>query len=87
MLSCQGSLLIFMTGSGFLSLEVFELPWLLIVIAGVVPGAVARELELHQSPRTPVPLVGTSHHQRPRPVAAGLLHRTDAVRTDPALTD
>ncbi|MCE9591360.1 MAG: O-antigen ligase family protein [Planctomycetes bacterium] len=39
-LGCQTSLLIFAFGGLFLSLEVFELPWLLIMLAGVFPAAV-----------------------------------------------
>src|SRR5690606_21483594 len=39
-LATQTSLLIFAIGAVFLSLEVFELPWLLIVLGGVAPQAV-----------------------------------------------
>ncbi len=43
-LATEGSLVIFAFGAVFLSLEMFELPWLLIVIAGLLPGAVERHL-------------------------------------------
>ncbi|MCC7193066.1 MAG: O-antigen ligase family protein [Phycisphaeraceae bacterium] len=42
--ACQSSLLIFAFGAGFLSLEVFELPWILMVLSGVLPGCVQNEL-------------------------------------------
>ena len=38
-LGCETSLLIFAFGGVFLSLEVFELPWALLVVAGVMPDA------------------------------------------------
>jgi len=44
-LACETSLFIFAFGGMFLSLEVFELPWLLIVIAGIMPGAVQHHIE------------------------------------------
>lgn len=46
-LSAQASLISFAFGGVFLSLEVFELPWLLIVVAGVLPGLLERHLEEH----------------------------------------
>src|SRR6185369_16260471 len=49
-LACQASLITFSFGAMFLSLEVFELPWLLIVLAGVMPAAVKREIEQPQKP-------------------------------------
>lgn len=43
-LAVQASLVIFAINGIFLSLETFELPWLLIVLAGVLPGVVRRRL-------------------------------------------
>lgn len=45
-LSCQASLILFMFGGAFLSLEVFETPWLIIAMAGAMPRIVRHELEL-----------------------------------------
>ena len=44
-LGCEGSLLIFAFGGVFLSIEVFELPWLFIVLAGVMRGATEHHLD------------------------------------------
>jgi len=44
-LSAQASLVLFAFGSVFLSLEVFETPWLVIAMASTMPGIVADELE------------------------------------------
>ena len=44
-LGCQTSLIIFAVGACFLSLETFELPWLLMALAGVLPRAVQHEIE------------------------------------------
>ncbi|MFP4145595.1 MAG: O-antigen ligase family protein [Phycisphaeraceae bacterium] len=41
LLACQASLLAFAVDGMFLSLDSFELPWLLLVLAGVAPAAVA----------------------------------------------
>ncbi len=43
-LGCQGSLIMFMTGGVFLSLEAIELPWLIMAMAGVLPMALERHL-------------------------------------------
>lgn len=43
-LSCQASLIAFVFGGLFVSLEVFELPWLLIALAGVMPRVIEQEL-------------------------------------------
>lgn len=70
-LACQAALIIFAFGGVFLSLEVFELPWLLMVLAGVFP-AVARQHIEHQAavPATTVPIVpikaGRRRMLRPR---------------------
>lgn len=46
----EGSLIVFTFGAIFLSIEIFELPWLLLVLAGVFPTAVeSRIKELNQS--------------------------------------
>ncbi len=44
-LACQGSLLIFIFDGMFLSLEMFETPWLLLVIAGVLPRVMRKHLD------------------------------------------
>ena len=44
-LGCEASLAIFAVGGVFLSLEVFELSWLFLVLAGVTPGALALHLD------------------------------------------
>lgn len=54
LLGCQASLLIFAVGAMFLSLEVFELPWVLAVMAGVAPIVLREEL-----PR----ILGISHEE------------------------
>jgi probable O-glycosylation ligase (exosortase A-associated) len=58
-LACQTALLIFSIGAVFLSLEVFELPWLLMMLGGVLPGIVQRRLGLDDrepaAPRQPLP--------------------------------
>lgn len=69
MLACQTSLIIFSLGGVFLSLEVFELPWLLIVMAGVAPAAIRRELQAQRDPRTappPLPITPASPPRRRR---------------------
>ncbi len=43
-LACQAGLITFAFDGVFLSLEVFELPWLMLVLAGVMPGALDRYL-------------------------------------------
>ena len=45
MLGLQGSLLTFMVGGMFLSLELLELPWLIIAIAAAAPAVVDRLLD------------------------------------------
>jgi hypothetical protein len=55
-LACQASLIIFAFGGLFLSLEVFELPWLMLVLAGAFPRVVhrmARQHEHEQDPHRP----------------------------------
>ncbi|MEX2215034.1 MAG: O-antigen ligase family protein [Phycisphaeraceae bacterium] len=49
-LSCQGSLIVFLFGSVFLSLEVFEMPWMLMGIAAVLPRVVRSEIERMREP-------------------------------------
>ncbi len=49
-LACQASLLIFIFDGMFLSLEMFETPWLLMVIAGVLPRVMKPHLESLCSP-------------------------------------
>lgn len=43
-LGCETSLFIFAFGGIFLSLEVFELPWIVLTVAGLMPNAVAMHL-------------------------------------------
>ncbi len=70
-LGAAGSLVIYAAGAVFLSLELFELPWLLMVLAALLPTLLGRRLEEmdagaaavetpvhrhpHPSPRTPAP--------------------------------
>lgn len=72
-LACQASLILFMFGGVFLSLEVFETPWLIIAIAGAMPRTVNHELEStlvplkladDPSPVTPAP-AGKPKRRRP----------------------
>lgn len=44
-LACQGSLMIFIFDGMFLSLEMFETPWLLLVMAGVLPRVMRTHLD------------------------------------------
>lgn len=44
-LACQASLVIFIFNAIFLSLEMFETPWLLLVIAGVLPRIMRKHLD------------------------------------------
>ena len=44
-LACQASLIIFMFDAMFLSLEMFETPWLLLVMAGVLPRVMRKYLD------------------------------------------
>lgn len=44
-LGCEASLFIFAFGGIFLSLEVFELPWILLAIAGVMPYTASVHIE------------------------------------------
>lgn len=44
-LACQASLIIFIFDGIFLSLEMFETPWLLLVIAGVLPRVMRKHLD------------------------------------------
>lgn len=44
-LACQGSLVIFIFDGMFLSLEMFEIPWLLLVMAGVLPRVMRMHLD------------------------------------------
>jgi probable O-glycosylation ligase (exosortase A-associated) len=77
-LAAQASLLIFIFDGMFLSLEMFEIPWLLMVMAGVTPRLMRnhldslcadRETEEPEEPDTaPMPAIhGWSGPARPRP--------------------
>ncbi len=54
-LACQTSLLIFAMGAMFLSVEVVELPWLLIAMGGVLPVVLERHLRSAQRKSDPMP--------------------------------
>jgi probable O-glycosylation ligase (exosortase A-associated) len=62
-IGCQGSLFIFAFGSIFLSLEMFELPWLLIVLAGAMPDALARDVDRMRSEPYPQTAVTPRPHK------------------------
>lgn len=68
---CQASLFVFAFGGVFLSLEMFELPWLVIVLAGVMPDALAKHLEWLRSHPDPLPAVparpNKNLRRRPKP--------------------
>ncbi len=51
-LACQGSLVIFIFDGMFLSLEMFETPWLLLVMAGVLPRIMRKHLDQVLAPAT-----------------------------------
>lgn len=75
-LSCQASLLVFVFGGLFVSLEVFELPWLLIALAGTMPRLIERELaEMRAAESTneaapPEPALWSRDRRRRRPAPA-----------------
>jgi O-antigen ligase len=61
-LGIQASLLSFAFGAIFLSLEVFELPWLLIMVAGLLPMCVRRWLDdLPAAPAAAQPVLKPAH--------------------------
>lgn len=65
-LACQAGLVIFAVDGVFLSLEVFELPWLLIVIAGLLPGVIRVQLaESSAATREGDPSEPDAIHPRP----------------------
>lgn len=84
-LAAQGSLVIFIFDGMFLSLEMFEPPWLLLVMAGVLPRVMRTHLDnLCTIPQdegaadrdpTPKPaLHGWSGPKRPRPLLPRVAH-------------
>lgn len=52
-IGCEGSLLIFSCGAVFLSVEVVELPWLLLVLASVMPHITQQHIARVQGVHTP----------------------------------
>ena len=66
-LACQASLIIFAFDGVFLSLEVFELPWLVIVLAGVMPSALERYLVHLEKDRHAMRHDDNVLHPPPRP--------------------
>ena len=68
-LSIQGSLIVFAVGSMFLSVEDFETFWLLIVMAGVMPGVVRKRIVSATQPEEQASQVTAD--QRPQGAAAG----------------
>lgn len=83
-LALQAALLMFMFSAMFLSVELVELPWLLIVLAGVVPAAVSYwldamddELEPEQEDDTPT---GDQHRPSPPNAAPGVAQPEPARR-------
>ena len=63
---CSGSLLIFVVGAVFLSLELFESPWLLIVLSANLPRLVRDHLSHQEQPiRASAP--EPRKHRAPRP--------------------
>lgn len=77
-LGLQTSLIVFAFGGLFLSLEVFELPWLLIMLAGVFPRAVDKAIEdFAETPSDALQPTTTPSATPPRyPPQRKALHRT-----------
>lgn len=76
-MACHCSLLIFAVGAVFLSLEVFELPWMMLVVAGLFPGLLREHMDqLTPSTEAPAPAAPSSPApQRARLRLAGVLSR------------
>ncbi len=68
-LGCQGSLVVFITGATFLSLEWVEVPWLVTIIGGVLPGVIHKHLADLTQQQEQEQLLG--HTQPPTPDTAG----------------
>ncbi len=66
-LAVQGSLIIFAFDGIFLSLETFELPWILLVVAGVLPGVIERRIAALRQPREDEPAQSRSRFSFPLP--------------------
>jgi hypothetical protein len=88
-LGLQGSLIIFVLGGVFLSLETFELPWLIITLAGLLPGVFERHLDALAAPTAalaaspapprpaaprPAPRRWSRHRRALPPLPKGLAH-------------
>ncbi len=72
-LACESSLVIFASGGMLLSLEVVELPWLLLIMAGTAPGLVERAIaatdeEPAISPAASNPVADPPERKNPLPV-------------------
>ena len=75
----QSSLIIFATGGLFISLEVFELPWLLIIIGGVLPEIARQHIQTVDTNTVPEPhLLRAIRRKRYKRIARkpynGILH-------------
>lgn len=64
-LAAKSSLVVFAFGGVFLSLEVFELPWLLLVMAGVMPYALDARLSENERDRESKPEPLPVHDSKP----------------------
>ncbi|MCC6581597.1 MAG: O-antigen ligase family protein [Phycisphaeraceae bacterium] len=72
-LACEASLVIFAVGAAFLSVEVVELPWMLIIVVGILPQITEDHLlalkHAQVRPESPLPmptLVPTSPARKPK---------------------
>ena len=75
-LAIQSSLLMFLVGACFLSLEAFELPWLLVVLAGLLPMTMQRWLDNRAAPSAEAEHPPAAHlpnvAEKPEPRLGGL---------------
>jgi O-antigen ligase len=75
-LGCEASLVIFAFGAVFLSLEVFELPWLLIALAAAMPQAVRHHLSLACDPKS-----AAIDHSPPTPAKPSIMAAKGLVQS------
>ena len=72
-LACQASMIIFICGGVFLSLELVELPWILLMLAGIMPSILHRHIgELSQAAQENAPHHNPPKHRLLRPIRPAL---------------
>jgi probable O-glycosylation ligase (exosortase A-associated) len=88
-LSAQASLLLFVFGSAFLSLEVFETPWLVMALASTLPRIVEHELAAMTAAleivEPPAPATQETLDEPPTPQQTPKKKRPSILRFNPAL--